>query len=166
MATPNTVLLAGQSVFRPQEAIASEAITPGHLVEFVLSGGDAGQLKRHATANGNAAPYFAFENLTPDRSVATAPIDTPYADGETMRWFDGRMCEVYAWLPANASAIVKGDYLVSNGDGTLRKYTAQASNEGGTATYTIQTRAVVAVAAEAVNNSANGTAVRIRVYPL
>ena len=163
---PNTILLAG-TPFIPQEKVASEPITPGHLVEFVLSGGDAGQLRRHATANGNANPYFAIENLTPDRTVATAPIDTPYADGESMRWISASKCEVYAWVPANAAAIVAGDNLASNGDGTLKKAAAaQAVNEGGTATYTLFTRAIVAVAAEAVNNSANGSAARIRVYPV
>lgn len=163
MATPNTILLAG-TPFKPQEKAASEAITPGHLVEFVPSGGSAGLLRKHATASGNAQPMFAIESLTPDRTVTTAPIDTPYAVNETVRWIFAQQCEVLAWVPASAAAIKTGDSLVSNGDGTLKKGAAQAVNEGGSATYTIFTEAVVAIAAENVDNSGGGTPARIRVY--
>lgn len=157
------IILAGDPVY-VQEGLASEAITPGHLVDYVLSGGDTGQFRKHPTASGNAAPMFAVESMTPDRSVATTAVDTPYADGETMRV---AMCRpgdlVYAWVPASASAIVKGNFLVSNGDGTLKILAAQATNEGGSATYTIQTRQIVAIADQALDNSAVGTASRIKV---
>jgi hypothetical protein len=149
MAAPNTVLLAGMP-FTPQERSASEAILPGHLIEIVLSGGATGQFKKHATAGAAAAPWFARESLTPDRGATTLPIETPYAVGETMRWFDGRDCEVLALVPANAVAIVAGDALASNGDGTLRKVSGAD--------------VVIARAAEAVNNSAGGTPARIRIY--
>jgi hypothetical protein len=163
MAAANTIVLAGQPIY-PQEALAGEAITPGHLVTFG-SGGTANKLIKHATAAGNAAAMFAVENTTPDRSVTTAPIDTPYASGETVKWVMARPgSEIYAWVPASATAVIKGSFLTSNGDGTLRLSVPQASNEGGTATYTIQTRAIVAIAAEAVDNSAGGSAARLRVY--
>jgi len=156
---PHTILLSGSPIY-PQEKVASESITPGHLVEFVLAGGDAGQLRRHAVAGGNAAPAFAFQSLTPDRTVATEAIDTPYADGETMRWIIARPGDmVYAWLPASAAAIVTGNKLISNGDGTLKI-------AGTTAATEATSNAVVAEAAEAVNNSAGGTPVRIRVRAL
>jgi len=161
---PNTVLLAGQPSI-PQERVAAAAgILPGHLLEFG-SGGNAGKLQVHATASGEAAPWFARESLTPDRSSASAPVDVAYQAGETVRWMQARPGDlIYALVPQSAAAIVTGDELVSNGDGTLKKYTAQASNESGTATYTISTNCVVARAAESVNNSAGATAARIRVY--
>ncbi len=161
---PQTVLLAGHP-FIPQTCLAGEAsITPGMLLTFG-SGGTAGKLLKHATAAGNAIPMFALENQTPDRSVATVPIDTAYASGESMKWMICRRGdEVYAWVPASATAIIKGNFLVSNGDGTLKLYVPQTSNEGGSATYTIQTNPVVAMAAEAVDNSAVGTPSRIRVH--
>lgn len=81
-----------------------------------------------------------------------------------MRWILPRAGDVvYSWLPASAAAVVDGDPLESNGDGTLRKDTAQAVNEGGSATYTIYSEHIVGYAAEAVDNSGGGTAVRIRV---
>jgi hypothetical protein len=150
MAVPNTVFLAGQP-FLPQEKTASEAITPGHLVEFVPTGGSAGQLRKHATAGGQATCMFALEVPTPDRRATTVPIDTPYQTGETVHWVMAQKCELLALVPASASAIVTGDALVSNGDGTLRKQ--------GTGT-----EIVVAIAAEPVNNSAGGTPARIRIY--
>jgi hypothetical protein len=146
---PNTILLAG-APYTPQERNASESILPGHLLEIVPSGGNAGLFRRHATAGGAASPWFARESLTPDRGATTLPIETPYATGETMRWIDGRDCLVLALVPANAAAIVAGDQLTSNGDGTLRKATG--------------TDVVVARAAEAVNNSAGSAVARIRIF--
>jgi len=160
VVTPHTVLLAGNPQY-PQQAQAAAAITPGHLVELTSTG----TIQKHSTASGNALPAFALENVTPDRTVATQAIDTPYAVGETVKWMVARPGElVYAWLPISAAAIVTGDFLVSNGDGSLKKGANQAVNESGSATYTVFARAIVAQAAESVNNSANTTtAVRIRV---
>ena len=157
---PNTIVLSGCPIY-PPEVVCSAPITPGHLIEF-----NTGKLRKHATASGDAAPYFAVESLLPDiANGSTVPIDFAYVTDSIVRWVSARGGEViYAWVPARASAIVRGDQLTSNGDGTLKKYAAQATNEGGTATYTIQATAVVARADEAVDNSANTlTAVRIRV---
>lgn len=162
----HTIVLAGTVIY-PQEKMASEAILPGHLVEFVPSGGDAGQLRKHTNASFNAAPAFAVENQTPDRSVATAAIDTPYADGETVRWCIAQPgALLYALIPAAAAAIVVGDYLESADGGMLQKHTPQAVNEGGSATVTVYGNSIVAMAAEAVDNSGGGTAVRLRCWAL
>ena len=148
MPTPNTVLLSGYPLVN-QEKTCSEAILPGHLVDFVLAGGTAGQLRKHNVAAGPAAPYFARESLTPDRGATTLPIETPYQVGETARWFDGRQCMVLALIPA-AAVIVTGDALVSNGDGTLKKQAIAAD-------------VIVARAAESITAGAGPT--RCRVYP-
>jgi hypothetical protein len=153
---PHVILLSGNPIY-PQEKIAAEAFLPGHLLEIVPSGGDAGQLRKHTTASGNAMKAFANVSLTPDAGVATEAIDTPWADGETVRWLIGRSGDmVYALLPAAAAAVVDGSPLVSNGDGTL-KIAAAAAATGATV------EGVVGYAAEAVDNSAGGTAVRVRV---
>lgn len=148
----HTILLAGMPNI-PQERLTSEAITPGHLVEFVLAGGDAGKLRKHNTAGGPGGAWFSRESLVPDRGATTLGVDTPWQVGETMRWMQARPGDLmYAWVPASAVAIVTGDNLSSNGDGTLKK-------AGGTET-------IVAKAAEPVNNAAGGTPARIRVYAL
>ena len=150
MAVPNTIFLAGIP-FLPQEKTCAVAITPGHLIEFVPSGGTAGQVRPHTTAGGMATSMFALEVPTPDRRATTLPIDTPYQVGETVHWVMAQRCELLALVPASAAAIVTGDALVSNGDGTLKKQSTA-------------TEVVVAIAAEPVNNSAGGTPARIRVY--
>lgn len=157
---PQTIILAGCPYY-PPERIAAAAITPGHLVEI-----NSGNLRKHATADGNAAPWWACETLVPSISNSqTAAINIDYATNDSVRWAQTKQGEeVYAWVPASAAAIVTGDELVSNGDGTLKKYVAQATNEAGTGTYTIRTRSVVARAAESVDNSGGGTPARIRVW--
>jgi hypothetical protein len=163
---PHTIVLAGDPE-RPTTKKAAEAITPGHLLTFA-TGSDAGKLKKHATAGGNATPAFALEDFTPDRHVTTEPIDTPYASGESVQWIVAEPGDlVYAWVPASAAAIVEGDFLESNGDGTLRKHTPPAIDETGSSTVTVYTKAIVGVAAEAVDNHSNSSsAVRIRVRVL
>lgn len=163
---PNTILLAG-SATRPQEALAGAAgIKPGHLVTFG-SGGTANKLILHGTSGGNTAPMFADVNTTPQQG-SIAPIDVAYDSGETVKWFMPHAgALIYAFVPASASAVIKGNFLTSNGDGTLRLYVPQASNEAGTATYTVSVNAPVAIAAEAVDNSSNTAGpVRIRVYAI
>jgi hypothetical protein len=153
MPPPNTILLAGMPNL-PQERNASEAIVPGHLVEI-----NNNLLRKHATAQGNAAPWFARESLTPDRSTAANPIDVPYATGETVRWIQARQGDlVYALVAAAAPAIVAGDDLVSNGDGTVKKSVVGS--------ITTNVACIIAKAAEAVNNSAGTSTARIRVYAI
>jgi hypothetical protein len=149
VTTPHCILLSGNPIYA-QQTQAAAAITPGHLVEIVSGGG----IRRHGTADGNALTAWALENVTPDRTVATQAIDTPYATGETVKWMIARPGDmIYAWVPASASAIVAGDFLASNGDGTLHK----------AVTGSTFLEAIVGQAVEAVNNSAGGTPARIRV---
>lgn len=148
---PHTILLAGNPQ-RPQELVCSAAITPGHLVEI-----SSGQLRVHGTADGNAMPAFALEELTPNRTVTTQAIDTPYPSGDTVQWAIGRPGDMfYALVPQSAAAIVAGDFLASHGNGCLHKAVTGATF----------LEAIVAQAAEAVDNSAGATAARIRVRAL
>src|SRR3990170_7472075 len=155
-----TVVLKGDPVRK--EGVAAEAVTPGHLIEFVPSGADAGKLRKHASAGQNAAHMFAVEE-----EFVGDDIDTAYAASDTVQYVAARPGdEVNALVAAAAAAIVKGNFLESAGNGTVRKHTvpSQAVNEGGTNSYTITqyTRAVVGQALEAVDNSGGGTAGRIK----
>jgi hypothetical protein len=105
----------------------------------------------HAAAEGNAYPMFAME-----QDFVGKDLNTAYASGQRVQCLiPGPGTEVLALLPAAALAVVIGDELVSNGDGTLKKVTAAAVT-------TANLRRVVARALEAVDNSAGGTVVRIR----
>lgn len=151
---------------------AAEAITPGHLVDWDSSG----NLVKHATAGGRAAKMFALEQDPPVKiSTDSGPaIDLAYGIGDQIKvgYFSTGM-RVNALVAANAPAIVKGDYLESAGNGTVRKalLTGLADltdSSGGTANDTIESMADVATAGGAtptaaqVDTAVNGALVKIR----
>jgi len=144
--TPSTIHLRGELVVK--ERNAGGAITPGHLVNLNTSNA----VVVHAGAELNAYPWFAME-----MDFVGKDLNRAYVSGERVQIaVEGKGSEVYALLPASALAVVIGDELVSNGDGTLKKVTAAA-----VAVNNI--RRVVARALEAVDNSAGGSPARIRV---
>lgn len=143
----NTILIKGRGIRK--EALAAAIITPGYLIERIA----AGTFQKHAGAGLNTSPLFAEEN-----ELFGKGIDDDYPAGDqVLAQFCVPGCEINAVLAANAAAIVIGDFLESAGDGTLRIATADV------ATDTAQREAMVAVALEAVDNSAGGTEVRIKV---
>lgn len=145
LAIPNVVILKGDPLTK--EGKASEAITPGHLLEP----GGVNDVQKHSAAGENAAPMFAdiADPIGGDK-------DQAYAAGNQVKW---RVCrpgdEVNALVAAGAAAIADGVYLESAGDGTLRVLTAAA------ATTQAQRLSVVARALEAVDNSAGTAEARI-----
>lgn len=134
MSNANQIMLSGD--YQYAEDIASEAITPGHLVEVHTSTGR--KLKKHATAKGFAEPAFAMEDALQGNTIADA-----YANGDRVAY---GICKpgslVQAWLEPGADFAI-GDKLVSAGDGTLQKL---SSND-------LQ---AIAVCEEAVDLSASG----------
>ena len=148
MATlvPSTILLRGDPIIK--ERNAGGAITPGHLVN--LNTADA--VVVHAGNQLNAYPWFAMESDFVGKEISVA-----YASGQRVQM---ACCsagdEIYALVPAAALAIVIGDELVSNADGTLKKVTAAVVAVNNL-------RRVVARALEALDNSGGGSPARIRV---
>lgn len=132
-----------------EELVANAAITPGHLVEEMTTG----KVRKHATADGNAIPMFALENELEGKG-----IDDAYAaDDRVQCWIAGRGDQVYAWL-ADGQNVSIGNFLVSNGDGTLKKLVVTSA---GVVEQPLQ---VVAVAVEAVNTTTSALGVsRIKV---
>ncbi len=102
-----TITIRGDYIRK--EGKASEAITPGHLVEF----GGTADYRKHATIGGVARRAFALEN-----DLIGQGIDDNYDASDTVQV--GLFCpgaEVYAKV---SYAATKGDFLESNGDGTLK----------------------------------------------
>lgn len=151
MATTNpfTVILAGTYIHKEGPVKTGVTVTPGHLLDYETDG----TIKVHGGAGLNATKMFAIENAMMGKGIT----DTYAAGDNCLFGIFQNGSEVYALLPASAAAIVKGNYLESNGDGTLRKAATD------TATDDTQRTAVVARALEAVDNSGGGTVVRIRV---
>lgn len=146
------VVVIGNNYALYKEADAAEAITPGHLVSLNASG----QAIKHNVAGAAAAAGGQFTGPT---RVATENdffgkgIDDAYAIGDRVMFQElDTGCEFMALVAAAAPAIAYNDLVESAGNGTVRK-TVVAANAIGRA-------------AEAVDNSAGGAAVRLRVEVL
>lgn len=156
-STPHTILLVVNGSDRPIfEHEANEALTPGELVAFDADD----ELVPHGTAGGNAQAIFVVED--PYNGVTTAAaIDTDYATGEQTRVVYAQPGDVvYAFCPTGQT-IAKGDPLESDGAGGLQKHVPDTIDAGGSTTYTIYARGIVAWAAEDKTNS-TGSRARIR----
>jgi hypothetical protein len=134
----NTILLKGRG--HRVEKVAAGAITPGHLVKM----DSTGKLAVHNTALGAAARIFAVENDLVGKEITDAYAANDYVQAEHL----GAGDEVLAFLKVAAPAVVIGDYLEAGGNGALQKQT---------------TGIALAYALEAIDNSAGGTQVRIKV---
>lgn len=150
---PKKILLKESGAEVYGGAAADAIITPGDLIEVSATG-----VIRHATAGGNAETMFAVNAADQNRD-----IDSDYAAGEDVPFVvAGRGSVINARVAAAAAAIDVGDSLESAGDGTLRKHTPMAIDEGGSAELTVNLNAIVAVAIEAVDNSGGASPVRIK----
>lgn len=126
-----TIALKGP--FITKEAEADAALSPGHAVEVDSNG----EVKKQATAGSVGPKAFALEQEHLGKTTTDA-----YKAAERVQYgifYPGS--EVLARVSASAPAIVVGDELAFHSDGTMRKKTGS--------------NAVVAIAAEAVDNSGN-----------
>lgn len=151
----NTIPLKGD--YELKEAVASEAITPGELVEF----GGSNDLQKHSTAGGNARKAFALEN-----DLVGDDISTDYDSGDTVRYaVFPKGAEVNALLPTGTAASVsisKGDALESAGDGTLVKWDTAGQATDPSATP-VEVDQLVGYALESVDNSGGSSEARIEI---
>ncbi len=110
-----------------KEALADEALTPGHLVRFDASE----ELEKHADENGVlVGKLVVLESQTPDTDTypTTAAIDIPYAADDTAYYAEGQPGDVFNMFLADQVEAVKGiSQLVSKGDGTLKVAAVDAS---------------------------------------
>jgi len=136
---PRTILLKGRGT--RDERVANAAINPGYL----LNTRSDGKYEKHASAGANCPRIFALEN-----ELFGLGIDDAYAANDLVQ---AEQCGPPQWvlakLPADATAVVVGSLLQSNGDGTL--------------TLKQGTNTALAMALDAVDNSAAGTEAFIRV---
>lgn len=138
MPVKRTIIVGGEGLRYEYEA--ASAVSPGDLVIT----NNAGKVLRHATAAAKPGLLFAIEN-----EIFGKGVEVDYAATDRV------LCEactpgmlVNVNIAAAAPAIVIGDFLESAGDGTLRKVATAAT--------------ALAVADEAVDNSAGGSKTRVR----
>lgn len=123
-----------------EEAVASGVCKGGHLL--ILD--SDGKVKKCNVANGGLELLIAVED-----SLQGKLVTDEYAIGDVVRHYVAKRGNIFqVRLPAAADAIVIGDKLNSNGDGTFKKV---ASGDP------------MAVALEAVDNSGGGSEVFIKV---
>ena len=115
------------------EATGSGAITPG----FLLERDSTDKVKAHATAGGRSQRMFAIED-----DLQGKGITDDYANGALIQYMVFKPGDLVNALIANDENISIGDYLSSNGDGTLKKMVEDSS-------ATIKEEKEVAVAREA-----------------
>jgi hypothetical protein len=120
MASNNTIVLEGEIGTKYEEYIASGVGKPGHLVMLDSNG----KVLKHNVYGGRAARMFATEMALLGKTITDA-----WAIGDTVPVHRAvpNVDEINARLPAGAAAVVKGDTLISNGDGCLVKATAAGS---------------------------------------
>lgn len=120
---------------------ANVALTPGMLVELMSTN----KVKKHATSGGNVYPLIVLED-----ELQGNDINDDYAAGDKVQvWTPTRGDEAYLLL-ADEETIVIGDFLESNGQGKVKKHTAEtwASADAQTAN-TVYSTPIVGVALEA-----------------
>ena len=134
-----------------EEYQAGAAITPGMLVEIYNVSGTA-KVRKHASKDTFAMPMFALEDELQGRG-----IDTDYsANDQVQVWIPYRGDIVYALL-LDDQTIVKGDLLVSAGNGFLKKaLTTDQSWESVDAGMDISTRPIIGIALDALDLTAAG----------
>lgn len=109
----NTIVLKGELGERHEEANASEILYPGHLIEIISDG----RCRKNTSLGGKGGMYFAKEDSLQGKTVNQA-----YAVGDPVLYHIAQKGDViYARLPAGAVALLKGDDIISNGDGTFIK---------------------------------------------
>lgn len=140
-----TITIMGDPVRK--ELNAASVITPGNLVERASST----TCQNHSTSGGNAARMFALEDelqgkeISEDYASAARVLLGIFKPGD----------EVYAHI-ANGQTIAVGDFLESNGDGTLKKHTAQTLEDSNPGTN--YTHGIVGIALEAIDLSGSSGA--------
>jgi len=141
---PNTIHLGGR-VEVVNDIVASEAITPGHLIERHSASGTP-KFRKHATAGGDTGAIVARE-----QSMLNRDVDTAYASGDLVEAIILAPGATAWMLVASGANITAGQKLESAGNGLLR---AIAS---GKALFT---------ALVDTNNSAGPSTMRIKVEAL
>ncbi len=105
-----------------EEYEASGTIIPGDLIEIHDDSGP--KVRRHSGADQNALPMFALEDELQGKAIG----DDYSAENPVQCWVAGRGDIVNARLKASEEVDI-GDWLVSQGEGTLKKYNASVHSD-------------------------------------
>ncbi len=107
-----TIRLKGDPLQKEFVATAV-AITPGYLIERTST---AKQCQAHSTAGGRAQKLFAIEDVDQGKEISEA-----YAVSAQIQAMAFRSGDELDAVLQDGEVVIIGDFLESNGDGTLRK---------------------------------------------
>jgi hypothetical protein len=144
-----TILLKGDPLQKEATATAV-AITPGYLIERTPG---AATVRAHSTAGGRAQLLIAIEDSNQGKEISEA-----YAVSAQIQFMAGRSGDEFDMVLQASENVAIGDFLESNGDGTLRKLVEV--DRGASASGNIQGENIIGQALEASNV---GTDVNINV---
>ena len=113
---PGTVYLGGPRTVINDTA-ASEAITPGHLIERFNNAG-VWRVKKHTLTSKEGTMYAT------EQSMNNLGVDDAYAANDLVEAIIGAPGTTIWALIASGQTIVYGNALESAGDGTLKIYNA------------------------------------------
>jgi hypothetical protein len=137
MGSEKAVIVRGGDLSLNREYKSAGAVTPGQLLET----DSANDVKRHATAGGAWDGIVALEDYTWGKD-----IDDNYADNVQVQTKQLRAGDVFNGLLADGESVTKGDKVMSNGDGDVKKFVEDSS-------ATIDENAVVGTAEETLDLS-------------
>jgi hypothetical protein len=153
-STPNKILLRSGNIPFVKYSLANGASTPGDILERATDG----DFQRNSTAGGSG-PL-----LVCDTNDIGGEITESYATADNVRAFYAQPGdEIYAFVPANAAAIVIGDELILDGTGCFIKATAIALGASGLTGTVTGTMADVANIALSTSNTYTDSAVNTAV---
>ena len=141
---PNTIFLGGSKTDQSDLA-ASEAITPGHLVEKFNNAGVI-RWRKNTNTTADKASQCA---VAMDHPMANKGVDDAYAAGDLVEVGVGHKGSQWWMLIASGQNIAAGDPLESAGNGTLRAFSTGPVlfyADENKANVTVQTRIRVTVA--------------------
>ncbi len=141
-------------VFDEYEGVG--VITPGDLLELT----SAGKVQRASEEGGTILPMFATEDELQGKGITQN-----YAAEDVIQCWIPQRGDVVNAILKQGETVAIGDYLVSKGDGTLKKYVAQAvSGESGfDSGVSIPDNKVVGQALTAPNASAGNVRIKVRI---
>ncbi len=136
-----------------EEFVAQTTITPGHLLKIRTDG----EVQPTDVDNATVLPLFATEDELQGKSIT----ETYSANDIVQCWIPQRGDIVYAILQ-NGQNVAIGEYLVSNGGGTLKKYEPLVFSSDDTGLSAPDNK-VVGQAVEAVHASAGNARIKVRI---
>ncbi len=141
------IIIFGEPTRTEKLAASGSAVQPGHLLEMA-----SGEYQEHSTADGYARKLFALENQTHDIADG-ANLATAYVAGGIVYAGEFKQGDIVYARVATGQSLVEGvSILVSNGDGTLKIDTLDATDLVGK---------IVAVAGETKTTSTAGELSRV-----